>query len=101
MAQRTYLTTTYVRVSDQHQLHEMTDLLREMFVEAVRDVADVCVDDVRAASSLCSVVVTLRVEAEGAQAAADRADRIYDTAMNLMGQRADGLVQRQSSLTYA
>jgi len=45
--------------------------------------------------------VALLVRAQSAQDAADRAERVYASALNMMGSDADALVRRQTSLSYA
>ena len=48
-----------------------------------------------------SIYVALLVRAQSAQDAADRAERVYASALNMMGSDADALVRRQTSLSYA
>lgn len=96
-----YLTTTYIKVVKSEALDTMVIALDRTFKSAATDNSSVEVDEVRATPSLSSVAVTLRVEAGGAEEASGEAQRVYETAMNLLGDDADGLIQRQSSLVYA
>ena len=77
------------------------DLLRGMLDEAAEDVKHVKSDEVRVLPSVGSIYVGLLVEADSAQQAAECAEKVYKSALNLMGDAAGEVSRRQTSLAYA
>ena len=98
---KTYSTSTYLKVIEKSRANELCDLLRGMLDEAAEGVEHVKSDEVRVLPSVGSIYVGLLVEADSAQQAAERAEKVYTSALNLMGDAAGEVSRRQTSLAYA
>ena len=98
---KTYSTSTYLKVNDKSRANELCGLLRRVLDEAADGVEHVDYDEVRALPSVGSIYVGLLVRAESAQQAAERAEKVYESALNLMGDAAGEVSRRQTSLAYA
>ena len=94
---KTYSTSTYLKVIDKSRASELCDLLRRMLDEAAEGVEHVKSDEVRVLPSVESIYVGLLVEADSAE----RAEKVYTSALNLMGDAAGEVSRRQTSLAYA
>ena len=97
---RTYTTSTYLRAKEVARTQELCEILQRALESAAEDEDRVTFDEVRLLQSSGSIYVAL-VRAQSAQDAADRAERVYASALNMMGSDADALARRQTSLSYA
>ena len=98
---KTYTTSTYLRAKEVARTQELCEILQRALEAAAEDEDRVTFDEVRLLQSSGSIYVLLLVRAQSAQDAADRAERVYASALNMMGSGADALVRRQTSLSYA
>lgn len=98
---KTYTTSTYLRAKEVARTKELCEILQRALEVAAEDEDRVTFDEVRLLQSSGSIYVALLVRAQSAQDAADRAERVYASALNMMGSDADALVRRQTSLSYA
>ena len=98
---KTYTTSTYLRAKKVTRTQELREILQRALEVAAEDEDRVTFDEVRLLQSSGSIYVALLVRAQSAQDAADRAERVYASALNMMGSDADALVRRQTSLSYA
>ena len=98
---KTYTTSTYLRAKEVARTQELCEILQRALEVAAEDDDRVTFDEVRLLQSSGSIYVALLVRAQSAQDAADRAERVYASALNMMGSDADALVRRQTSLSYA
>ena len=98
---KTYVTSTYFKAKETARTQELCGVLRRALEVAAEDEDRLTFDEVRLLQSSGSIYVALLVRTQSAQDAADRAERVYASALNMMGSDADALVRRQTSLSYA
>ncbi|WP_143222638.1 hypothetical protein [Actinomyces oris] len=98
---KTYSTATYLKVNDKTRANYLCELLSSVLKSAAETVDHVDYDEVRLLPSAGSIYVGLLVQADSAQGAAELAEVVYSSALNLMGEAAEEVSRRQTSLSYA
>ena len=98
---KTYLTATYLKVTEHGCMHKLCETVQACLASAVDGESDVNLDEVRELPTAGSIYLALQVQANSAQAAAERAEHVYSSVINMMGPAASSLCRRQTSLSYA
>lgn len=99
---KTYSTATYLKVNDKTRANYLCELLSSVLKSAAETVDHVDYDEVRLLPSAGSIYVGLLVQADSARGgAAELAEVVYSSALSLMGEAAEEVSRRQTSLSYA